>query len=91
MSEPVLLAIIAALGSGGVLATLAKVVADARAGKHSRESDAEERLVSRLERRLDDYEAERQLLRDRVDRGEAYIVRLHTALVQAGIEIPPRT
>jgi len=83
VNETVLLAIIGVLGGAGGLFTLAKAVLDHRANYHETELEADERLVARLERRLD--EAERRL-----DAAEAYIHKLMISLARAGVEIPPR-
>lgn len=79
MSEPVLLAIIAAVGSSTWVVSLYRAWSDHRDKVSSREADAERRV----ERRADDLEDDLQAERD-------YVAVLWSALVAAGQPIPPR-
>ena len=91
MSEAVLIALVAALGGAGGIATMLKAWADHRNNLHAREDDADERLVTRLERRLDGAEKEIRTLHLQREADALYIAQLAWALANAGIPIPPRT
>lgn len=83
MSEPVILAIIAAVGSSSWLVTLARAWFDHRDRVSSREADADERYTRRLERRADDAE-------DDLEAERGYTAVLASALAAGGLPIPPR-
>lgn len=83
MSEPVLLALIAAVGSSTWVVSLYRAWADHRDKVSSREADADERYVRRLERRADDTE-------DDLEAERGYTAILASALAAAGLQIPPR-
>lgn len=76
-------AILAAIGGIGGIVQLINAVKSYRDGVRQREDEAEERLVKRLEGRIDVLEIERK-------QDAEYIRRLIQALGTAGIEIPAR-
>lgn len=78
-----LVAILAAAGGVGTMVQMVKAVQSYRLGIRQREEEADERLVKRLENRIDALEIERR-------QDAEYIRRLIMALGRAGIEIPER-
>jgi hypothetical protein len=83
MSTEAVVAILAALGGGGFLLQAFAAWRSWREGIRQREEAADERLVARLERRIEILEMERA-------HDSEYIRALIEALGQAGIKIPPR-
>lgn len=81
--EAVLIALIAFAGGGGGAVALYKAWSDHRNKTSSREEDAEERLVTRLEARLAKLEAQHE-------QDNAYILTITYALARAGIDVPQR-
>lgn len=76
-------AILAAVGGVGGIVQVIKAIRAWRDGVRQREDQADERLVKRLERRIESLEV-------RADLDQEYIRRLVSALGQAGIAIPSR-
>lgn len=70
------------LGAGG-LVSLIKAIIDYRAGHAQREDDADERLVTRLEKSV-------EKLTDQLDAANEYISELTDALIDAGLKVPRR-
>ena len=56
----------------------------------AREGDAEDRLITRLETRLNDSEKRINDLEKKRALDSAYILELTSALMRAGINVPPR-
>ena len=84
MTTETLVAILAALGGGGFIIQAIRAFRDWRDGVKQREEAADERLVTRLEKRIDTLEIERR-------QDAEYVRRLIMALGRAGIEIPERS
>lgn len=76
-------ALLAAVGGTGGVLQLIRTARAWRDGVRQREDAAEERLVRRLEKRVD-------LLEARAAEDAAYQAALMTAIAQAGGAIPPR-
>ena len=90
MSDPVILAIIGLAGGAGGLFTLIKSWLDYRANKSARVEDADERLVSRLEARLDKAEQRIAVLEDQIHKDDDYIMSLSSTIIKAGLDLPDR-
>ena len=90
LTEPVIIAIIGLLGGAGGLVTLVKAFLDARENKAARIEDADERLVSRLERKLSEAEGRIAHLETQHEQDVGYILALATALAKAGIDVPKK-
>lgn len=90
MSEAVIIGIISLIGGAGGVVALIKSVLDYRANRAARIEDADERLVARLERRLDEQEKRIEELEALRDADAQYIIMLTTMLAQAGIAVPKR-
>lgn len=88
--EAILIALIAMVGGGGGLVALYKAISDAKANKANREDEADNRLVARLEHRLNDYEDRISELEKQHNNDVAYILQLSIALSKAGFDIPAR-
>lgn len=73
---------IGVLGTGGI-AALVKAIKDWRDGKAQVEADADARLMTRLEKRIEELEAERNL-------DQKWARMMVQALSRAGIEVPDR-
>lgn len=84
MSTEAVVAILAALGGGGFLIQVFNAIRSYREGAKLRETEADERLVIRLEKEIAELRLERAQDAD-------HIRRLIEALGKAGIDIPPRT
>ena len=74
--------IIAVFGAGG-LVQLVKAIRDWHQGKAQREVDAEERHITRLEKRIEELEHQHEADARRIE-------QLVIALGKAGIDVPPR-
>lgn len=83
MSTEAVVAILAALGGGGFLLQAFAAWRSWREGNRQREEAADERLVVRLERRIEILEMERAL-------DSEYIRMLVQAVGELGGKIPPR-
>lgn len=90
MSDSVIIAIIGTLGGAGGIFTLIKAILDHRANKSAKEQDAEERLVTRLETRLNAQEARIKELEHLREEDGRHIYFLALALARAGIDVPDR-
>lgn len=90
LSEPILMGIIALIGGAGGLFALIKSWWDYRANRAARIEDADERLVARLERRLDESDKRIACLEQQGRDDAAYILQLSTTLAKHGIEVPKK-
>lgn len=88
--ETIVIALIALLGGGGGAVAFYKAWSDHKNQTSSREEDAEDRLVSRLEARLTSYETRITKLETQHDEDNQYILKLTNAMARAGIDVPPR-
>lgn len=92
MSEQGWIAVITLIVGAGVTGAL-KIIGAVRGGfseRAQRKSDAEARLIKRLEDRLDSAEAKIAELEAAREDDAQYIVKLVVALAGAGIEVPCR-
>lgn len=90
MTEQTTLALIGMFGGAGGLVTMAKAFLDFREHRLARVDDADERLVSRLERKLAEADARIATLELQHEQDSAYITALSIAMAKAGIEVPSR-
>lgn len=86
----ILIGIIVALGGGSGIVTVWKAVTDHKNKVASREEEAEERLVKRLEAKAIEADIKMTGMQKQLDDANAYILLLSIALSRSGIEIPHR-
>lgn len=83
MNTEALVAVLAALGGGGFIIQAIGAFRAWRDGVKQREEAADDRLLARYEKRVDELEI-------RVAHGEEYIAMLVQAIGEMGGKIPPR-
>lgn len=94
MDGEAIIAVLAALGGasaiGGAIVKIISTWHSWREGVRQREDEADERLVKRLEKTIDERAAEIKTLRGDLHTQAEYILELVTTLARAGVPIPMR-